>query len=151
MKINAIDEFFGVPGQIKIPNCKIIILPATGVLILTIIISDLNLMNKGTKLYDWLQRWLRWLTWLRIPKNSASKTGLKRVKINLWALILSPFWNWNINEIMTIIILHFISIFICFFLSSQKLFVGGYFYVFSAFIKQTSDLYVAGSWLQKLQ
>ena len=48
MKINAIDEFFGVPGQIKIPNCKIIILPAIHNP-LSIIISDLNLMNKGTK------------------------------------------------------------------------------------------------------
>ena len=28
---------------------------------------------------------------------------------------------------------------------------GGIFMFFSAFIKQTSDLYVAGSWLQKLQ
>ena len=35
-----------------------------------------------------------------------------------------------------------------FFLSSQKLFVWGY---FLCFFLQTSDLYVAGGWLQKLQ
>ena len=35
-------------------------------------------------------------TWLSIPKNSASKTGLKRVRMSLCALILSPLLNWNI-------------------------------------------------------
>ena len=45
----------------------------------------------------WFLHTFKWQsTWLRIPKNSASKTGLKRVRMSLCALILSPLLNWNI-------------------------------------------------------
>ena len=52
-----------------------------------------NTMTRITIKKTMIKRRMR--TWLRMPKNSASKTGLKRVRISLCALILSPLLNCN--------------------------------------------------------